>query len=90
MSKKRMIETANTREANDMARRIDKTRTLGIGSISSGTMREEDLIPAFMDALESVDHKRARKIRYEYRKVMNFIDGTRETLANLEYYPLSK
>ena len=50
---------------------------LSIGSISSGTMREEDLIPAFMEALESVDMARATSLRADsdYAKVFTVLDA---------------
>jgi hypothetical protein len=37
-------------------------RVLEVGSYSSDTMRSRDLIPAFIDALRSVDEKRADEI----------------------------
>jgi len=39
--------------------------TLRIGSYSEGTMRDADLIPTFLDALEDVDKERADKLEAE-------------------------
>ena len=40
--------------------------TITIGTISHGTMREEDLIPAFMSVLDSEAPDAAAKIREEF------------------------
>ena len=45
-----------------------RIKYLDIGSISSGTMREEDLIPAFAGALESVQSADDRKFIRELAK----------------------
>ena len=42
-------------------------KTLEIGSISHGTHRNEDLIPAFLDALESVDPEHVLIKDYNYQ-----------------------
>ena len=46
------------------------------GSISHGTMREEDLIPVFLDALKELSPARAERLRDEYA----------DTLAHLEAF----
>jgi hypothetical protein len=46
---------------------------LEVGSISTGTMRAEDLVPEFLDALESVDAKRAKSYRWANRKTLHFL-----------------
>jgi hypothetical protein len=51
-----------------------KPRTLALGSYSSGTMRPEDLIPAFISAAEDLrltreDRRKLEEIRREYDKV---------------------
>jgi hypothetical protein len=56
-----------------MRRLITIMKTLPIGTISHGTMRAEDLIPRFLDALESVKPLRAEEIR----------EDNAETLARL-------
>lgn len=46
-----------------------------IGSISHGTMREEDLIPAFMWALEQLDAERAKAIRADNQDVFERLEA---------------
>ncbi len=41
-----------------------------IGSISSGTMREQDLIPCFLDALREFDEKRSKNIEHEIQDTL--------------------
>jgi hypothetical protein len=45
-----------------------------IGSISNGTMRPEDLIPNFLDVLDSLDHKQAEAIRQEHEETIATLD----------------
>lgn len=44
------------------------------GSISHGTMRAEDLIPAFTSVLKDLDPKLEEKIGREYRRVYKALD----------------
>jgi hypothetical protein len=50
-------------------------KLLPIGSISHGTMLETDLVPDFMSMLETVDKKRACKLRRAFPKVFRMLDG---------------
>ncbi len=43
-------------------------------SVSWGTMREEDLIPAFLSVLNELDKPRADAIREEYANVMTALN----------------
>jgi hypothetical protein len=54
-----------------------KHGTLEIGSYSSGTMREEDLIPTFMGLLEEVDAERAKSYGYANRKALRYLNDDR-------------
>jgi hypothetical protein len=59
---------------------------LPIGTISHGTMRNEDLVPAFLETLETVDKKRACKIKREYSKVFRMLDGIKVRNYSEEQY----
>jgi hypothetical protein len=48
---------------------------LPIGTISHGTMRNEDLVPAFLETLETVDKKHARSIKRSYSKALRKLAG---------------
>jgi hypothetical protein len=58
--------------------------TLELGSVSSGTMLEEDLIPSFMAILGGVDPKRAKSYHWANRKYFNYLDGKRTNHSTLE------
>ena len=62
------------------------SKLLSIGSISHGTMRNEDLVPAFFDALESVDKKHARSIKREYSKALRKLAGVNVRNYSEEQY----
>lgn len=67
-----------------MSRRTNTPRTLPIGTISSGTLRPEDLIPAYADALSGIrlsahDRQQVRSIVREYEQCAALGD-TDETL----------
>lgn len=47
---------------------------LALGSYSSGTMRDVDLIPTFMGLFEEMDAKRAKSYRWSNRKYFNYLD----------------
>jgi len=48
---------------------------LALGSYSSGTMRDVDLIPTFMGLFEEMDAKRAKSYRWANRKYFNFLEN---------------
>lgn len=56
-----------------------------IGSIGSGTMREEDLIPVFLDTLEHFDKALAQQYRDEYRDIRKIRD-TEEKWQAIAYF----
>lgn len=60
------------------------TNTLPFGSISHGTLREEDILPALLDALESVDEPRCNAIRSDWDYLLLPIAeyGIEEMLGN--------
>jgi len=59
-------------------------KTLEIGSISHGTHRNEDLIPAFLDALESVNPE--HDLVKEWERVID--DATNAASSEEEYHHL--
>lgn len=61
-------------------------KLLPVGSISHGTMLETDLVPDFMSVLETVDKKRACKIKREFPKVFRMLDGIRVRNYSEEQY----
>lgn len=52
-----------------------------LGSISSGTMRPEDLIPAFLSEIERLDAKRGAELRSTYSDVIEADDYDSEDAA---------
>ena len=49
-----------------------------IGTVSNGTMREEDLIPDFMDVLAEYDPKTARRLRKDNPDIFAWLEDTDE------------
>jgi hypothetical protein len=49
-------------------------KTLEIGTVSHGTMRNEDLIPAFLDALYEVSRERCEELRNDANNCISY-DG---------------
>lgn len=45
-----------------------------LGSVSTATMRPEDLIPAFLSVLEEYRPREARKLTWQYRKLVNTLN----------------
>lgn len=48
------------------------------GSISHGTLREEDLVPAFLSKLKELDPERAARIEYNYADAIEHLMQGRE------------
>lgn len=48
----------------------DQPTVAATGSVSEGTMREEDLIPAFWEVLEATDPERAKELQEEHDEVV--------------------
>lgn len=60
-------------------------RQAQIGSIISGTMEEEDLIPTFMDELECLDPKAAKRIEENPENAPYFSEGEDDVYTEDEY-----
>ncbi len=54
---------------------MTKTLRPQFGSISHGTLREQDLIPAFLDELARLNPKRAKEIKWEYADLLTALDA---------------
>ena len=52
------------------------------GSVSHGTMREEDLIPAFIDLLEELDSKKAEEFKLSWFSEL-LLEDREETLSQM-------
>jgi len=46
---------------------------MNVGTIISGTLREEDLVPAFIAALDDLNKGRCAEIRSEYQDVLGVL-----------------
>ncbi len=55
-----------------------------VGTVIHGTLLPEDLLLAFMEALETLDGERANGIRKEYAEVFKTISGDR-SIADGDY-----
>lgn len=43
--------------------------TFGIGSVSHDTLRPQDLLPRFLDFLETIDKNKAKEVEKKYQKM---------------------
>ena len=55
--------------------------TLEIGSVSSGTLRPQDLLPCFLDLLTTVNRKKSKEIAQENYIVKNGVEGYMPTAS---------
>lgn len=65
-----------------------KPTTLRLGTISEGTLRPEDLIPAYLSALDGIrlskaERKTVRDVRYEWERSAVDYDGADELIEDL-------